>query len=151
MKSDYKLQVYLLSPLKRQSLGLKTGPRPDPTTQSLVKMMEFVDQTEKMLSGDSGLYFNMNELAFLLIVKSVAKELNCEYEFIDVNSGKTFDLDEATLMGVVLTGKRELDKFERRLPPPCLRVGKSYLRFNPASAAKSEEIKQFYLDKAGSR
>jgi hypothetical protein len=114
-------------------------------------MMGFVDQTEKELSGDSGLHFSMNELAFLLRVKLVAEELNREYEFIDVSSGKTFDLDQSTLMGIILTGKRELDKFERKLPPPCLRVGKSYLRFNSASAPTSDEIKQFYLDKAGSK
>ena len=151
MKSDNKLQVYLLSPLRSQSPRLKAGPRSDPTTQALAKMMDTVAQTENELSGDSGLHFNMLELAFLLRVKLAATELNCEYEFIDVNSGKTFDLDQSTLMGILLTGKRELDKFEKKLPKPCLRVGKSYLQFNFGSEPTFDEIKQFYLDKAGSK
>lgn len=139
-----KIEVFLRSTERQRSLSF---PGKDETSQALASMGRMLADVEGELAGDTGLHFLISENVTLLRAKSVAEEVGCEYEFVDLTTGKTFDLDKSTLVGVKLIGERELSKSEKKLPAPCLRVGKHVLKFSDGPELSVDEIKKFYLEK----
>ena len=146
-----KLQVYLRSTDRQDSdlsrvassLRAQFGEGPDDIAGGILGIFERAAMVEEEVSGETGLHFNIDDSTWLLVAKSDAEELGCEYEFIDLGTGSLMDLDERT--HVCIIDKREIDGFERNLRAPCLRVKNAVLTLEMGTGV---DIKRFYRDNA---
>ena len=151
MGNKKKIEVFLRSD-RKTSFGGVVIPGSDPSSQSIRGAMGLIDQQEQDFAGDTGLYFSMPERAFAAKVKSISEALDCETEFIDVSTGKTFDLTDldTTLFGrIKLLGKREFDWQDKEIRPPSLRIGRHVLRIKSDSDPTDDEIMKFCRKRAG--
>ncbi|MFX1440664.1 MAG: hypothetical protein ACFFFD_10485 [Promethearchaeota archaeon] len=147
-----KLQVYLRSGGKPSTdlLGAaavmrgKDNKPMDPITKSLVGAFTLAAKTEMELSGGTSLHMSIFENTTLLLAQKAAKDLNCEYEFIDLRTSSLMDLDERGRLCIV--GTKKLDDYEQNLPAPCLRVGEAVLPFRSGQGPNTDEIRHFYLN-----
>jgi hypothetical protein len=71
--------------------------------------------------GELGSYFDPTVLHILWSAKSIAQDLNCNYEFIDIKSGDILEIDDEfpPIRYVKIIGKHSVTLEEKKLPTPC--------------------------------
>lgn len=148
LESKPKIQIYLYSAEKSKMRRLTPSTdRGDDFVRQLQRMVEVGISLDDKLAGDSGLHFLITERTALSAAKAVAEELKCSYEFVDIRTGSILELDESVLLATKIVGTRELDDFEKKLQPPCLRVGNRIRDFDDGPTLNTTQIKEFYLGK----
>jgi hypothetical protein len=143
-----KIEIFIRSSRKTSFSGIRFGKNLDPTTQSIADTMGLIQQTERDLSSGTGLYFNLNDRAFALRLKSIAEEFDCEYEFIDVATRKIIDLDMVT---TTVLGKMEFDWHDKEVLAPALRIGRHVLSLRGKDRPTDDKIREFVRKRTGSK
>ncbi len=141
-----KIEIFIRSSRKPSFSDVRIGKNLDPTSQSLADSIGMIQQAERDVSSGTGLYFNLNDRAFALKMKSIAEEFDCEYEFIDVATRKVVDFDMFT---TTILGKREFDWHDKEVLAPALRIGRHVLSLRGKNNPTDDEIRDFVRKKTG--
>ena len=105
--------------------------------------------------GELGSYFDPRVLNILWSAKSIAQDLNCNYEFIDIKIGDILEIDDdfPPVRYVRVIGKHSVTPKEKKLPTPCCVIRNQQLELIPETdrpgLAPFPNIRGFYHQATG--